>query len=372
MKLLAVTFNMLLLIFCMPTPACCSVRCIVIDAGHGGKDPGAVSGKLIEKNIVLNVALRLGELIGEQYPDIRVVYTRNDDRFVELAQRSDIANRADADLFISIHTNASRNTSAYGTETFVMGVDKSNANLEVAMRENNVITFENDYSSRYEGYDPSSSESFIIFSLMQYAYLTRSLRLASLVQDQYTDTDKRQNRGVKQAGFLVLWRTAMPSILSEIGFISNADEARYIASDAGQKAIAQSLLRAVKNYIESDGGNTGETVIAARRDPPVPQTEPDETEEQPGNTPRGIYFRMQVKSSSKKIPVTYENFGVYVTAIEEVKTGDTYKYYCGRVESYKDALILQQKVRKKFSDAFCVAFDGKQQIAVDKAKKLQP
>ena len=402
MKLYVIAFNLLLMIFFATSAAYGEVRCIVIDPGHGGKDPGAVAGKLQEKTIALQVAIKLGNLIEKEYPGIKLVYTRKDDRFIELSERSNIANKAGADLFISIHTNAIKNTSAYGTETFVMGVDKSNANLSVAMRENSVITFEDDYSSKYEGYDPTSSESYIIFTLMQSGYLTQSLKLAAQVQNQYCNTDNRRDRGVKQAGFLVLWRTAMPSILTEIGFISNPDEAKYISSEAGQKAIAASLFRAVKGYIEEENSINSAPVMAKEKpndDRKEPVTtpnnqkpaitsnqesvttsnpEPKETQqpEKEKDAKRidkdNICYRMQLKSSSKQIPVTYENFSAFVTAVQEVKTGDTYKYYCGRVKSYKDALILQRKVRQTFSDAFCVAFDGDEQIAMDKAKKLKP
>ena len=393
MKTLARAFSLILITLCVINGAAAKVKCIVIDPGHGGKDPGAVSGKLQEKNIVLSTALELGAIIGEKYPDIEIVYTRKDDRFIELSRRSDIANKAGADLFISIHTNASKSSSACGTETFVMGVDRSNDNLEVAMRENNVITYESDYSSKYEGYDPTSSESFIIFSLMQYAYLTQSLKLAAFLQQEYSGRDNRRDRGVKQAGFLVLWRTAMPSILSEIGFISNPDEAKYISSPEGQKKIAASLFRAVEQYIEQENGNddafTRETPLkeasvdkqpekqgtAQRKEPgePASANSAKDTEfDKKRSSGENVCFRMQVKSSSRPVSVTYENFGALMTGIEEVKVGDFYKYYCGKTKSYKEALILQQKVRKYFSDAFCVAFDGDEQIAMDKAKKLRP
>ena len=393
MKTLARAFSLILIMFCAITWVTAQVKCIVIDPGHGGRDPGAVNGKLHEKNIVLAVALELGAMIEAKYSNIRIVYTRKDDRLIELSQRSDIANKAGADLFVSIHTNASKSSSAYGTETFVMGINKSNGNLEVAMRENSVITYEDDYSSKYEGYDPSSSESFIIFSLMQYAYLTQSLKLAMLVQQEYRESDKRRDRGVKQDGFLVLWRTAMPSILSEIGFISNPDEAKYLSSSEGQKKIAASLFRAVGQYIEQENGNNtlvretpqkemATATIQTQKEENVISEEPEEpvvtsilkdlSHDKKKNSGENICFRMQVKSSTKRIPITYENFDVLMTGIEEVRIDDLYKYYFGNKKSYKEALILQQKVRKYFADAFCVAFDSDEQITMDKAKKLRP
>ncbi len=202
------------------------LRCVAIDPGHGGKDPGAVAGKIYEKDINLGVALRLGKLITAKMPGVKVVYTRKDDRFLALDQRSRVATDAHADLFISIHTNSNPSAQPAGTETYVMGEDKDNRNLQVVMRENAVIELEGDYAKRYGGYDPRSAESVILFSLMQYAHQTQSLAFAQLVQGQYTSHAGRHGRGVSQAGFLVLWRASMPSVLTELGFISNPAEAR--------------------------------------------------------------------------------------------------------------------------------------------------
>lgn len=352
------------------------VKCIVIDAGHGGKDPGATVGKLQEKTITLAVALELGRQVSSKYPSVKVVYTRRDDRFVELASRSDIANKAEADLFVSIHTNASKNSSASGTETFVMGVDKGNANLGVAMRENDVISLESDYSERYEGYDPGSSESFIIFSLMQYAYQRESLRLASLVQQRYDSNTSMKNRGVKQAGFLVLWRTAMPSILTEIGFLSNPEEARFMASAAGQRTIAQSLLSAIDGYMgtateaqtEKIKPDKPENTTPSKTTPAIAVSKNSENSTKSGE----ITFRIQIKSSLKQIPITSRNFGSYYTSVEEKRLNNLYKYFCGKANSYKEALLLQQKIRKTFPDAFCVAFSSGKVITMEQAKKLKP
>ena len=187
---------------------------VVIDPGHGGQDPGCSYKQFKEKDIVLNVALRLGELIKDNFSDVEVIYTRKTDVFIPLYERGNIANKAGADLFFSIHVNAARSSAAAGTETFVMGVDKAGRNLDIAMKENDVITFEDDYSAKYQGYVPGSSESFIIFSLMQYSYQGQSLTLANMVQRQYVRNTAMGNRGVKQAGFLVLWNAAMPSILT--------------------------------------------------------------------------------------------------------------------------------------------------------------
>lgn len=203
------------------TPSTGKTPVVVIDAGHGGRNPGAVWGELLEKDINLAVALMAGEKLGRLMPQAKIIYTRTTDVDVPLKDRTEIANHANADLFISIHCNANPSTSAAGSETYVMGVDKSGANLAVAMRENAVITLEDNFTESYGGYDPKSAESFIIFSLMQYAHQDQSLGLASEIQKQYTAGGALRSRGVKQDGFLVLWRTAMPSVLTEIGFISN-------------------------------------------------------------------------------------------------------------------------------------------------------
>lgn len=353
------------------------LRCIVIDAGHGGKDPGAVGNGQQEKAVNLGVALRLGRMIGEELPDVKVVYTRSDDRFIPLADRSKIAAKAGADLFISIHTNASPNREVTGTETYVMGEDKGNRNLSVVMRENAVISLEADYTSRYEGYDPNSSESLILFSLMQYAYQSQSLSLAELIQGQYAGHAGRKNKGVKQAGFLVLWRTPMPSVLTEVGFISNAAEAKFLGSEAGQEKIAAALLRAVREYKRRtdsrtlasgpalSGEDDGEDAPVSPPKPVAKVAPEQQTKERPaenGTENAGsVVFRIQVKSSLAKMPVTRSNFGDYAGEVLEKRLDGRYKYFCGRSFSYQEALLLQRKVRRVFPDAFMVAFrDGAQ------------
>ena len=200
------------------------INTVVIDAGHGGRDAGAVGRIYKEKDINLDVALRLGKMIGQKYPDVKVVYTRKTDVLIPLNERGNIANKAGADLFISIHINSNKSSAPSGTSTYVMGVDKAGKNLDVAMKENDVISYEDDYSTKYQGYVPGSPESFIIFSLIQSAYLSQSCTFADMVQKQFASQTKMQNRGVHQAGFLVLWSAAMPSILAEFGFISNPAE----------------------------------------------------------------------------------------------------------------------------------------------------
>ncbi len=222
---------------------------LVIDAGHGGKDPGAIGKVSKEKDINLKVALALGKLVEENMKDVKVVYTRKTDVFVELDQRAHIANQNKADLFISIHTNASAgNKTVKGTETYTLGMHRAASNLEVAKRENSAIMLEKNYEERYEGFDPKSSESYIIFELMQDEYMKQSVSLAGMIQKEFANTAKRNNRGVYQAGFLVLRATSMPSCLVEVGYISTPEEETYLNSSTGISNLSQSIYNAVKSY----------------------------------------------------------------------------------------------------------------------------
>ncbi|MDV3308192.1 MAG: N-acetylmuramoyl-L-alanine amidase [Cyclobacteriaceae bacterium] len=221
---------------------------VVIDAGHGGHDPGTHGRKYKEKDIALAIALKVGKYIEQNVPDVQVVYTRTDDSYVPLDKRADIANKADADLFISIHVNSIRNNTTYGTETWVMGLHRSESNLEVAKRENAVILLDENYEERYEGFDPNSPESYILFSLTQDAYYESSLKMAQKVEHQFKTRVGRNSRGVKQAGFVVLYKTAMPSVLVETGFITNPQEEEYLGSERGQDLIASGIYRAFKEY----------------------------------------------------------------------------------------------------------------------------
>lgn len=214
---------------------------VVIDAGHGGKDPGA-RGKIInEKSINLSVALKLGKLISSKHSDVKIVYTRSTDKFVELDERAEIANRNKADLFISIHTNSvAKGNQAKGTETYTLGLARTEENLAVAMRENSAILLEDDYQQKYEGFDPNSTESYIIFEFIQNKHMQQSVAFASEIQTRFASS-RREDRGVRQAGFLVLRKTSMPSVLIEVGFISNRDEERYLASESGQQQLAKAI-----------------------------------------------------------------------------------------------------------------------------------
>jgi N-acetylmuramoyl-L-alanine amidase len=224
------------------------VNVVVIDAGHGGKDSGTLGKNSKEKDVALSIALKLGHYIETNLPDVKVVYTRKDDTYPELDERAAIANKHKADLFISIHANSVTNGKAFGTETFVMGLTKEQKNFDVAKRENSVILLDENYKERYEGFDPESPESYILFSLTQSAYQESSLSFAYKVENQFKNRVGRSSRGVKQAPFWVLWSTAMPSVLIETGFLSNADEEKYLTSERGQELLASGIYRAFKEY----------------------------------------------------------------------------------------------------------------------------
>ncbi len=224
------------------------VKTIVIDAGHGGHDPGTHGDFSKEKDIALDVAMMVGKYINEYLPDVEIIYTRDGDRFVELEQRANIANKNRADVFMSIHVNAVSKNTIYGTETYVMGAHKTEGNFEVAKRENSVILYEDGYEEKYEGFDPNSPESQILFSLSQSAYIENSLYLASKIEEQFGKRAGRKSRGVKQAGFWVLWRTSMPSVLVEIGYLTNPKEEKELNSESVQGNIASGIFRAFRDY----------------------------------------------------------------------------------------------------------------------------
>ncbi|MDA0195935.1 MAG: N-acetylmuramoyl-L-alanine amidase [Bacteroidetes bacterium] len=224
------------------------VKKIVLDAGHGGKDPGTSGAHSKEKDIALDVVLKLGKIINEYLPDVEVIYTRKGDTYPEVYKRAELANKEGADLFISIHANWVSNPQIRGTETYVMGLHKTQANLNVAMRENSVINLEENSKENYDGFDPNSPESYILFSLAQNAYVNNSLMLAENVEKQFGERAGRKSRGVKSAGFLVLWQTSMPSILVETGYLSNEREERELNDELVQTYIASGIYRAFRDY----------------------------------------------------------------------------------------------------------------------------
>lgn len=347
---------------------------VVIDAGHGGNVPGAVYGQYKEKDITLNVALQLGKMISENFSDVEVIYTRDKDIAVDLTKRSQIANNAKADLFISIHVNSARNTSASGVETFVMGYDQSARNMEVAQKENSVITYEEDYEAKYEGFDPNSAESYIIFSLMQYSFLEQSRVFAAAVQSEYLNSSLGViNRGVKQAAFLVLWRTTMPSVLTEIGFLSNTTDRKFLLNAEKQKEIAHSLFRAFSKYKKDIESGVSQNIIPVDSEVNEVVQKPSTTPVSTGNVSQSgnVQFAVQVASSSTQKQIISPNFGRYFRNVKCLNIKGLYKYYIISGESYKDALSLQDSLRNyRFKDAFIIAINRDEIIAVDEARRL--
>lgn len=374
---------------------------IVVDPGHGGNDPGAVYHGLSEKNIVLSLALKLGKLINQEVPDANLVYTRQTDSFIPLHLRAQKAIDNKADLFLSLHANSCPSPSIKGTETYVLGMHRTNDNLEVAKKENSVILIENDYNTRYEGFDPNSSESYIMFDLVQQLYLEQSLKMASLVQDKFSSHAARTDRGVKQAGFLVLRQTTMPAVLIEIGYLSNRDEANYLNSETGQNKLAQAICQAVKDYkhdhetrndltiSQSDNADTEqiESSIQPKRAPiGTSRTESISTE----NTPKSqtsapnnnsdkelvktsspdsesnICFKIQVAATRQLLELKPYNFKG-LKGIDCQKQGNIYKYYYGKTTNYDEANRLKQYAKSVYPDAFIVAFDHDKLIPVDQA-----
>jgi len=232
--------------------ASAQTKVIVLDAGHGGKDPGAMGKTAKEKDIALKITLKIGEYLTQNIENIKVIYTRQNDVFLTLEERAKIANSNNADLFVSIHVNSSNNKTVYGTQTYVMGPHKTDENLQVALKENSAILYENNYQEKYSGYDPNSPESYIIMNLYQSAYRDMSIKLADMIQKQLSQRAARKDMGVRQAGFLVLWQTTMPSVLVEVGFISNRSEEQFLITDYGQSIIASAIYRAIRDYLKEN------------------------------------------------------------------------------------------------------------------------
>lgn len=348
---------------------------VVIDAGHGGHDPGAIGKISKEKNINLNVALKVGNLIKNNCDDVKVIYTRSKDVFIPLDRRAEIANNAKADLFISIHTNAlANNRTAKGASTWTLGLAKSDANLEVAKRENSVILYESDYQTRYAGFNPNSAESYIIFEFMQDKYMEQSVHLASSMQKQFRHTCKRLDRGVHQAGFLVLKASAMPSILIELGFISTPEEERYLNSETGATTMAKGIYHAFLNYKrEHEIRLTGvsKTVI------PTEQKEQDIEKEndrpvtvqkvaESATNDNEITFKIQILTSSKPLAKNDKRLKG-LKGVDYYKEKDIYKYTYGASGDYNKVLRTKRTITAKFKDAFIIAFRDGEKMNVNEA-----
>ena len=391
---------MLALLFHTPASAGNENRfTLVIDAGHGGHDPGAISRNVKEKNINLKVALKLGKLVEENLPDVRVIYTRDRDVFIPLHRRAEIANNAKADLFVSIHTNslASRNSRISGAETYTLGLHRTQENLEVAQKENSVILIEDDYKQQYAGFNPSSAESYIIFEFLQDKYMAQSVSLAQLVQRQFRNNG-RQDKGVHQAGFLVLRETSMPSILVELGYITNPSEAAYLISEDGSSTMARSLYTAITSYRnqQKDVRHTGanaqpaennlpDTSEATTGDNRTPASESgnavadtsssptgQDTETRPARNPskqeasRPV-FKIQITTSSKVLPKGSRQLKG-LTPVSYYKENGLVKYTYGEDTDYNRILRLKRnKVDAKFKDAFIIAFKDGQKMNINEA-----
>ncbi len=337
---------------------------VCLDAGHGGKDPGNLgTGRFstTEKGIALSVTKLVGRYITEAFPGVKVVYTREDDRFIELKERCEIANRNKADVFISIHCNASESHEPLGSETYVMGLHKTEANMKVAQKENASILMEEGHELKYDGYDPSDPESMIALSLRQNAYLDHSLQLSALVQEQFKERVGRADRGVKQAGFLVISYTTMPAILVELGFLSNHKEEDFLQGTEGQDYMASAIYRAFKQYkaqmegtdvVVGQEGASADTATVAR---PVDA---------------GVRFKVQIATTSRRIDPAPKNFNG-LEGVEEMRGAGLFKYTVGSETTLEKARVVQRRCREKgYDGAFIVAFKDGVRIELEEAVNL--
>jgi len=326
---------------------------VVLDAGHGGRDPGKVAKKYREADIALSIVLKVGAHL-EKLPNVKVIYTRKKDVFVELRERAAIANRNHADLFVSVHCNA-HNSQAHGAETYVLGLHKNQANFEVAKRENEVIYLEDNYEEKYAGFDPNAPESLIGMMLMQEAYLDQSILLASLVQDKIVNKLNRKDRSVKQAGFWVLHNTYMPSVLIETGFLTNTSEGAYLNSSKGQEEMGREIANAIRKYVES---LTESEQLAHNQ-----QLETTHVEETIATTQADIYkdvtFKVQIAASSRKLAPKPNNFKG-LTDVERISEDGLFKYYYGSTSDYNKIQVMKTFAQQKgYRSAFVVAYiDG--------------
>lgn len=345
------------------------IRTIVIDAGHGGKDPGTMGTKrysIYEKDIALSVSLRLGGYISDAFPEIDVIYTRKEDVFLELNERTELANNSNSDLFISIHCDGFTNSTASGASVFVMGMSKLKTNLDVAMRENAAIYLEDNYKKKYDGFDPNSPESYIVFNLMQNTYLEQSLQLAEEVDREFAIKANRKSRGVKQAPFYVISRTNMPSILVECGFLTNPKEEDFLHSDLGQDYISSAIFRAFRSYKESVEGfddlEAQSSVIQETNQDHIVHKEDTGIEDE-------IIFKVQIGTYLKSMK---DDKSFIQVGASEIISDDIFKYYVGS-ETKKDAAdrIKNQMLDLGFNGSFIVAFYKDIRISMKEALALQ-
>ncbi|MFT6749372.1 MAG: N-acetylmuramoyl-L-alanine amidase [Flavobacterium sp.] len=366
---------------------------VTLDAGHGNQDFGAVYNGHVEKKIALSLVLKVGKIL-EQQKDMDVIYTRKTDVFIGLVERANIANKANSAIFVSIHCNANKNTEAYGTETYVMGMSKNASNLEAAKKENSVVVLEKDYKSKYEGFDPSKPESMISMTLMQEEYLENSINLAGKVQDKFVNQLGKKSRGggVKQAPYMVLHKAYMPRILVETGFISNPTEGNYLDSEIGQDEIASAIANAIiefkKENFDGDFSITQEpskvikktekeekaNIFVTQKDIPnkIEIKTPTKTKEVITDKPvtNSVVFKVQLAASSKKIETTPSNFSG-LSSISFTYDSTIYRYSYGEASNYDEAqTLLEQAKNKGYTTAFIIAFKDGKSISVKEALKL--
>jgi N-acetylmuramoyl-L-alanine amidase len=350
------------------------LKTVVIDAGHGGKDPGSPGKLTYEKDVVLAIALKLGKLIETELTGVKVIYTRKTDEFIPLHQRADIANENKADLFISIHANGNPNSLVTGTETLVLGLHRAGENFEVAKKENSVILLEADYHTRYEGFDPNSPESYIIFSLMQNLYFEQSINMAALVEDQFRERAQRKDRGVKQQGLLVLAQTSMPGILIETGFITNPEEEKYLMSEEGQDVISSAIFRAFRDYKKVIESKSSFALASRNNKPSDPMGDSNATdsytvESAPAKADiplAKVEFKVQIAASSKPIPPNSHTFKG-LNGVTEYHVGDIYKYAVGSSPTFPEIISYSKQVKERFPDAFIIAVKNTDIIPLDQA-----
>ncbi len=327
---------------------------VVIDAGHGGKDSGNRGNSYYEKNIVLSIAMKTGELLKKE-KGVKVVYTRTSDRYITLNGRANIANKAKADLFVSIHCDA-HNSNAYGAGTFVLGLHRNQDNFRISQKENSVIFLEDNYEQEYDGFDPNNPESVISLVLMQEDYLNQSIEAANFIQQSFVKNLKRKNRTVKQAGFLVLRNTYMPSVLVETGFLTNAKEGAYLNSKRGQSEMSRAIAKAIMEYKSSLDGTLFSGLVM------------DDTPEQdavtsPSSSSTMIY-RIQISASTKKIETVSYNFKG-LSPVTRIQKGSLYRYYYGNFSSFRDAKsAIKNVITKGYKGAYIKAFKNGLEVSI--------
>ncbi|MDD4198758.1 MAG: N-acetylmuramoyl-L-alanine amidase [Paludibacter sp.] len=362
---------------------------LVLDAGHGGRDPGAIGRISKEKNINLTVIRMVGDLVERNMRNVKVVYTRKTDVFIPLEQRASVANENHADMFISVHVNSAKSKSAYGAETYTLGLAKTQANLDVAMAENAVILLEDDYQTRYKGFDPNSVDSYIMFEFMMDKYLDNSISFATYIQNQFVGAAKRYDRGVRQAGFWVLHRSACPSVLIELGFISNYNEELYLASTTGQREMAHAIYNAFVKYKNNHDRKLGYNHAADNKEVAVSTPVPAETtaaiamEQEPATaeqsrqapakqmqeTPDQPVFKLQIMTSASKLK--QNDAGLKgLKDLDYYQEGGLYKYTVGADTDYNKINQTRKELKTKFPDAFIIAFVGDKKIPVNEALKI--